>query len=249
MRSIEACQDGSWSLATWKKADGEDPKASPFRCRSWRHEGDCRAECGACDFARISQALGEHGHWTYIVLTYPAKEWPDVARLFRFGLVSWARLRKRLIRQYGNILYIQTWEIHNSGYPHVNVVISSEPIQSAAAAEAKPDYPKFLSPLAKECGFGWKCYAEPMKSPDALAGYLTKLALELTGAARKNQIPINAPRHFRRIRASRGLLPKRFKNEDYTGQLFKMPYHLLNDQLEGKLSKQGSTDHDCGSSD
>lgn len=231
MRSIEACTNAEWSLATWKKADGEDPRVSPFRCRSWRHEGDCRAECGACDFARISQAMSEHDHWTYIVLTYPANDWPDKTALFRFGVVSWSRLRKRLIREYGDILYIQTWEIHASGYPHVNVCVSSEAIQNAAAGEHDKEYPKFLSSIARECGFGWKCYAEPMKDRERMAGYMTKLALELTGAARKNQIPVNAPRHFRRIRASRGLLPPRFKNDDYTGQLFKVSYDKLSEQM------------------
>ncbi len=234
MRSIDACSNGDWSLLTWGKADGANPTVHPFVCGSWRHEGACRQACGACDFTRINQAISEHSHWTYCVLTYPARQWPDITALFRFGVVSWARLRKRLTREFGPILYIQTWEIHKSGYPHVNVVVANRKMQDAAAKEENFDDPAFLKIAAEPCGFGWKCYAEPIRGQERMAGYLTKLGLELTGQARKDQTPVNAPRHFRRIRASRGLLPKRLKNPDITGQLFKMPAEQLSHRLDDK---------------
>jgi hypothetical protein len=238
MRSIDACQNGEWTIATWKRDGGEDPKISPFVCRSWRHEGECRAACGACDFTRIVTALEEHEHWTCCVLTYPARQWPDVKQLFRFGVVSWSRLRKRLTREFGPILYVQTWEVHRSGYPHVNVVISNELIQEAAGRESNFDNPTWLKDAAEECGFGWKCHASPMRDRERMAGYITKLGLELTGQAQKNQVPVNAPRHFRRIRASRGLLPKRIKDETITGQLFKLPY----DYVVGQHGEQSTSE-------
>jgi hypothetical protein len=55
-----------------------------------------------------------------------------------------------------------------------------------------------------------------------MAGYLVKLAKELTGAQAKkgDQAPLHAPRHFRRIRASRGLLPAQAKGAgEWTGAL------------------------------
>jgi hypothetical protein len=58
-----------------------------------------------------------------------------------------------------------------------------------------------------------------MRDQDAMCGYLVKTAKELIGAAGKNQIPINAPRHFRRLRASRGLLPPVHRNPDITGMM------------------------------
>jgi hypothetical protein len=126
--------------------------------------------------------------------------------------------------------------VHQSGYPHVNVTISNRQIHAAAGREKDKNNPSWLSAAAEECGFGWKCHASPMRDGPGMAGYLTKLGLELAGAARKNQVPVNAPRHFRRIRASRGLLPQRFKDPDITGQLFKQRYDLLNDQINGKRS-------------
>jgi hypothetical protein len=239
MRSIEACQNGDWSIVTWKKADAGEPRVRPFVCKSWRHSGDCRSECGACDFARIAQALGEHSSWTFLVLTYPAKAWPDKTALFRFGVVSWSRLRKRLIREFGSILYIQTWEVHRSGYPHVNVTVSNSLLQETASKEPDYDNPSWLKGPAEECGFGWKCHASPMRDANAMAGYITKLGLELAGAQHKGQVPVNAPRHFRRIRASRGLLPKRIKDETITGRLFKCQYADIVKQMDGSPARSG----------
>jgi hypothetical protein len=75
--------------------------------------------------------------------------------------------------------------------------------------------------LAQSCGFGWQCYADILSGQaGGLAGYLAKKAQELVGASTKpgDQIPYDAPRHFRRLRASRGCLPPVAKGE-YTGQL------------------------------
>lgn len=239
MRSTEACENGEWSIATWRKDGGGDPKVMPFKCRSWRHEGECRAACGACDFARVAQALSEHHCWTYLVLTYPARKWPDVKELFRFGVIHWSRLRKRLVREYGNILYIQTWEVHKSGYPHVNVVISNAKLHAECLKDHFAVKKSFIDVAAQEVGFGYAKWLEPLRDTEAMAGYITKLGLELTGAHHKDQVPINAPRHFRRIRASRGLLPKRLKDETLTGQLFKISYDCLNEQMNGKRVNAG----------
>lgn len=237
MRYVEACQEGEWSIATWKKDSGEDPRVKPYTCRSWRHEGACRAYCGACDFARCLHALNEHSHWTYLVLTYPHNDWPGakgLRALFRWGVVHWSRLRKRLVREFSDLLYIQTWEIHpTSGYPHINLVISNPKLHEAATVNHVALRKLVLTPMCRATGFGFCKWAEPLKDSERMAGYITKLGLELTGSHHKNQTPVNAPKHFRRIRASRGLLPKRFKDDTITGQLFKLAFGEVNKQLNG----------------
>jgi len=55
-----------------------------------------------------------------------------------------------------------------------------------------------------------------------MAGYLTKLSRELVDANGKGQIPYDAPPHFRRLRASRGVLPKPHKS-NLTGWLVTLP--------------------------
>lgn len=231
MRSIEACETKAWSVATWNRDSGENPQVRPFVCRSWRHAGECQRICGACDFARIAEGLRRKRHWTYCVLTYPRYDYPNVEELFRAGKDHWHLLRKRIERAYGKFFYIQTWEVHKSLYPHVNVTIANERFQQAACDAHDYENPKFLQEHCVAVGFGKQCWAEPIRHRAGMASYLTKLGLELTGQAVKDQTPRNAPPHFRRIRASKGLLPKRVKNPDITGQLFRLGYNFVLKQM------------------
>lgn len=131
----------------------------------------------------------------------------------------WSNLRKRICRKLRttSLRYIQTWERHQRGGLHCNVTIEGEGIRELLQYQTlKPmmDYDDMpfntvLSPMAVECGWGPSLYMQAVGSGDgdAMAGYLVKLATELTGAGEKCQIPIDAPPHFRRLRASPGLLP------------------------------------------
>jgi hypothetical protein len=72
---------------------------------------------------------------------------------------------------------------------------------------------RWFRDAAVRAGFGPVVWAECItpRNPDALAGYFIKLARELTGGVggdKGDQSPVDAPKGFRRIRASRGLLPK-----------------------------------------
>lgn len=177
---------------------------------------------GAIDFQRVKEAMESRDHWSYFVFTYPHREWPNKDALFRFGVVSWSRLRKRLIREYGRIEYIQTWEIHKTGYPHVNVAVSNKHLWDSVTGEGWEEHrPEKWTLAIRECGFGKIWYASAVKSREKMAGYLLKKARELTGAGVKNQTPINAPPHFRRLRASQGLLPPPYKDEQLSGRLIK----------------------------
>lgn len=232
MKSINACEEGSWSVLTWKKEDGSNPQVKPFRCRSWRHEGDCRRECAACDFARILSAVESHRYWSYMVYTYPAGEWPNVAELFRAGVIHWSRMRKRLVQRYGEIKYIQTWEIHRSGYPHVNVIVSNKKLWESLNQDWFYESNRVLQPMAYQVGFGERFWVETVKSRAKMSSYLNKLAMELTSTGKFNQIPINAPRHFRRLRASRKLLPPRMKSDEITGCLMRLSAAVVASALD-----------------
>lgn len=69
----------------------------------------------------------------------------------------------------------------------------------------------WLEREAERAGFGRITWAELLapRSLGSMAGYLVKLARELTGGAQKrgDQTPLSAPRGFRRLRASQGMLP------------------------------------------
>jgi hypothetical protein len=157
--------------------------------------------------------------------------------------------------------YIQTWEAHRDGTPHVNIVLGGEALLDHV--DAMGDGPERRHPglgrpvrvprwrtwwlgQAQECGFGrigwverlWSRGDDGRDPRDGLASYMVKLAHGLgcctgstgstggDGAARelvyhgpKDQTPTAAPRGFRRLRSSRGLLPPRFRGGDWTGTI------------------------------
>jgi len=195
----------------------------PFRCRSWRHAGACREWKGAQDFVRVAEAMETREHWNFLVLTFSQREWSHEWRQAREGVLCWSKLRKRIVREYGPFVYVQTWERHKRRGFHCNVAISSPTIYDITRRLKKITSWRWLIRASVACGFGWRCSAEPLrKDRQGLAGYLTKLSRELTGAGPKNQVPIQAPPHFRGLRASRGFLPPPYKS-DYTGHLVRCP--------------------------
>lgn len=219
MRYVEACQDGAWHLEVWPLGEPERARRLPFVCRSWRHPGECSRWKGAQDFVRIREGIGERTDWTYLVLTYPSGDYPSLRKLYVATLAHWAKFRKRFVRRWGKFDYIQTWEQHRSGYPHVNLLIGHRGFQDAARDDRLAVETRWVIPTAMSCGFGYIVWVEPMRERERMAGYLTKLARELVDSAEKGQAPLMAPRHFRRLRASRGVLPKVAKNADITGVL------------------------------
>jgi len=218
-KSIRACAGKSWTIATWRKDGTGKPQARRFECRSWRHSGECRRWKGAHDYARIRKAIADNpGGWVYMVLTFDPSKWKNEWAAYRGAIKCWAKLRKRIVREFAQMAYLQTWERHKGGFPHVNILIRNQAVADECAKH-DPNKWRWLKDNAAQCGFGWKTWIEPMKRPDAMAGYLTKLSRELVGADSKDQVPVNAPRHFRRLRASRGLLPPPQKNAEVTGCL------------------------------
>ncbi len=81
--------------------------------------------------------------------------------------------------------------------------------------------------MAVEVGFGYVINVETVRDNVQMAGYITKLSRqlsalpkEMTGASVKDQTPMMAPKHFRRIRASRGLLPPTLSHGgEWTGRI------------------------------
>lgn len=216
---VQACECGAWSLKIWKWDDKDQVYIVPYKCRSWRHEGECRLWRGAQDFVRIREGMQKLDDWTYIVLTFYQPPGADMKKMYKDGMRKWSALRKRIIRSHGKFKYVQTWERHDSGFPHVNLAISNREMWLQAIGEPEANFREYLMLPAFECGFGQVGWMEKLKSKDQMAGYLVKLARELTGAGIKNQIPTNAPKHFRRIRASQHTLPAVYRSIDVTGVL------------------------------
>jgi hypothetical protein len=167
--------------------------------------------------------MKKHRGWVYLVLTYAGDARKFQRQTFKNGVDHWYSLRKRIERDFGKCRYIQTWEIQADGTPHLNVLIQCKRLFLALSDAHRQIKQGWLAPAAVASGFGHICYCQAVKCKRDATRYLTKTARELTGAGEKCQVPINAPRHFRRIRASRGLLPPRKKDPDVTGRLIQMP--------------------------
>lgn len=92
--------------------------------------------------------------------------------------------------------------------------------ESASLRSFRRDW---LETNAVACGYGKRIWVEPVYSNDAIAGYMVKLCSEV---AKLNQLPVCAPKGFRRLRASRGLLPGK-KESEFTGGLILEPVEQI----------------------
>lgn len=240
-RYVQACAANAWHVHTWKQSavTGEisNEKRTPYRCHSWRHEGDCRRWRAAQNFARVSKALEPHRPRDVVmmVLTLDPAEWKDRWEAFAELSRAWSSLRKAISRAYGGNDWVGTVEVHRSGWPHMNVVMVAPQLGDAVATDPKGTL-EWLKRHAVSCGFGWRCSIEQASSKRAVAGYIVKVAGEVESAAapdadgrlvgevvKLSQLPVEAKRHFRRLRSSVKFLPPPFKSQDpeVTGALIR----------------------------
>jgi hypothetical protein len=227
---VQACEERRWHLPLWNAQTGEFKRVC-WRCRSWRHQGECARWVAKRDFARISEALDGYDpkDMVYVVLTLAQdKETSrglDAARAYATVARRWQSLRQWIERHYGRVGYVGTIEQHRSGWPHLNLIIANEKFAEAIRASAKPDgkAPHWLKSPAVRCGFGYQAWAEPPRDVQQLAGYIVKLAHRetLTGEVTKlSQLPLMAPPGTRRLRSSWRFLPPAHKGTgEWTGEL------------------------------
>lgn len=217
MKYIDACENGAWTLEFLNRKTLRRWCVG-FKCHSWRHDGECRRWKNAQDFVRIKGAIEKIGEeWVYVVLTFDRKSWDSIWKAYRGLLLCWARLRKRFVYSWGEVKYIALVEQHRDGWPHLNLLLYNRKLYEACQDDGwKQVRQGWLEPNAVECGFGFRTWIEPVRSEEAIAGYFVKLCGEI---AKVDQVPVEAPAHFRRIRASKGLLPSVYHNLEVTGRL------------------------------
>jgi hypothetical protein len=212
-RYVQACKNRAWTLALYRKDNrpldeaGHWWRLARYRCGSWRCGGACGRQRATEDIARIRAGLSQvnPAHCVYAVLTWRPGKGDDYAAAYRGILQDWAKFRKRMTRKWGETRYITVTERHQSGRPHLNVVLVNPRLGAACAGEGwKKVRSGWMRRTVTACGFGPITWLEPMRSLDGLAVYISKLAGEI---GKHSQVPIEAPAHFRRLRASRGMLP------------------------------------------
>jgi len=233
MPAVQACENSRWTLLSFDdrgEGVGKGPvRACKFKCRSWRCRS-CAWEVAREDYRRVEHAALSASWWLYVVLTFDPGEWSDPWAAYAGASRLWdKRLRRRLEHGWGRVAYLQTWERTRRGWPHMNLLIRSSALEEHVRGLANrrrrieggghgagrfahwTPWRRWLAAAAPACGFGRRVWVEIVDAPDAMAAYLVKVAQEFSSSRFKagDQRPLGAPRHFRRLRASRGLLPPR----------------------------------------
>lgn len=191
----------------------------PFRCKSWRCQ-DCRREVAARDFARVYAALSPLPVDELVYLVATLDQRADAAR----GMTKQAAYGASLLRRLKSFIqwirrnhdrgarYVLTVEQHRSGWPHVNVILHAPELAASLAKEKKRKdglAPRWLRDEAVSCNLGPRMFAEAADDIGALAGYIVKVT----------EAPWTAPKRMRRLRASKGFLPRRWSMGENTGML------------------------------
>lgn len=245
---MKACEAKSWHLHLTHKTTGKEERIC-WRCRSWRHQGECARQVARKDFARISEAFTRERSSSLVYLVLTLDQAKDEARgltaiqAYRTLVRRWQSLRQWMQRNFGPVGYVATVEQHRTGWPHLNVVVSCEDLAAAIRAEDRKNgmAPGWLKGAAVRAGFGYRAWAEAPRDRDELAGYLVKLAHResLTGeVAKLSQLPIASPPGTRRLRSSRGFLPRSSTSTgEWTGELMKFSVELAKN-LEAESARR-----------
>lgn len=188
---------------------------------------------------RVSLAVSKRAWWLYLVLTFDPADFDSSWDAYKRAGVLWdKRLRCRIEHAFGRVAYVQTWERHVSArqFPHLNLILSSDGLRQAvneAGIEERfykgaghgrgrrcrfTPLRRWFARAAPQCGFGKRVWVEVLDVEHSIAAYLAKAAQDMSAARWKDgdQTPIGAPPHFRRLRASRGLLPPRPEPDEFT---------------------------------
>lgn len=238
---IRACQQGRFHLRVWPKQSPGAYQRIAWRCRSWRHRGSCAKARSREDFERVWYAVSGYRaeEVVFCVFTLKPGDWDSTWEAYEKLRDRWRSLAKALRREFGEMAYVSTVEAQRNGMPHLNVVLAAPEL--AKELRFRSWWVKrWLKQHARQCGFGWRCSAEAARSLSKVAGYVVKLANtvgelpegvqrdvvagSLVGEVSKlSQVPVTAPKGFRRLRSSPRFLPPPRKNPDWTGELVPSP--------------------------
>ena len=236
------CLRGDSALELMHAETGERVVAR-FRCGGWR----C-PYCGPTEarilMYRLRDALAAaegSEPWWFCTFTMRPGDWGSQRAAYLGARGCYERLLCRLRRVLGGggrhgaraaSAYLSVWERTRRGWPHVHVVLRIEGMTEAilASGAAAATYRgtelvrvsgwqrRVLAPAAEAAGFGPQLSCDSVDDVGGLSGYFSKLASEVAGAKAYQQ-PVTSPYRFRRVRASRGLVPPRRRAAGWNGSV------------------------------
>lgn len=254
-RYVRACQSKAWTVRLWPKKDPQNAQNVCYACRSWRCPGDCARANAAQLFARLTTSIARiPDYWSFVTLTLNPRRFKTRSAMYQEASRAWTRFRHALKHRFGYDEFLIVFEISvRAKALHIHGIVRSKRLASVLALQPgeRPQFstcpktgkPKrlptagergiwktWLKPTAIKCGFGFKCDISAVNDQAAMNGYLVKssnISGELSQTNSKDQLPIDAPKGFRRVRASRGFLVPKTKNEEVTGRLIQRPVEFV----------------------
>jgi hypothetical protein len=164
------------------------------------------------------------GQYIFAVLTFDPKKIGKKNAYKSISKFSNA-LIKKIERAYGKIIGVQAVEQHRNGYPHVNFVFKFQDIHGIDKEFVNSFLKRFLTPEAVKCGFGRMISADLVieGEMDKVLSYVSKTGLSIiSGETNKDsQVPMEAPKGFRRLRSIRNFLKEAKRESEYTGGIIK----------------------------
>jgi len=223
---------------------------TPYRCGSWRCP-ECRVHEAHVAWKRITDAFAPlpANATCMLVLTLDRygtysgkKRWANAQEAYRdlsrLSNEFLKRLRKWCKRSGWDVLanqWVCSVEAHESGWPHVNYVLSSRGLaawlrdekvakmRDGMSEEEANRVSGELADIVTGSGWGLISTAECARSVGESVGYIVKVAGKVDESigelAKLSQLPLKAPFRFRRIRSGKGFLPPRAKSEFMSGTL------------------------------
>lgn len=218
-----------WFVHSWE-GGADTIRQRPYVCNSWRCP-HCQPNEARILHGRAMEAFSrqEGQKISFLVLTIPysysstAEEalemYSSLSGMFeRFRKRVNRELEKRGMQPIGN-RWISVVEAHQSGWPHMNVLIQGNDFASLLEEEERTQEKSkrgdfyllhgLIARHARDCGFGRVSGNVQGDVRNALS-YVIKTAKEWNKAL---QLPLMAEKRFRRVRSGKGFLPKSFRQQ------------------------------------
>jgi len=212
MYSMEVIRNGK--VVTYERA----------YCKSWKCPV-CASYSRAVTYCQIRDTLKQIDASTifYAVNTVSSvvlTNVHDVNADESYGYVykCFKRMKQRIRRHYSDIKFIQTVERQGNKYAHLNTIWVSKKL--AADWIASPlMVASWYNKISTESGFGHMTSFSPVQNVEGMASYITKISNkgddgttvnQASHITKLTQLPLNTPKHFRRIRATPKFLVRRF---------------------------------------
>lgn len=208
---IRKCIRNGYSFKVTNKVTGE-VKFFVAGCNSWRCPL-CNRKVGARDYRRLLEAFKARDINNAVALTITLNQGKEqirginAKRSYDVLTDKIKALIKSLRKHYGDIEYVYCVEAHESGWGHANLTAFNKEMADDARLSGDMISPPWLQGHIKKTKLGG-VYSKLVYSYEGLAGYTIKTAYgdsligQISEMNKPSQLPLDAPKGFRRIKTS-----------------------------------------------